>query len=80
MLKYCLHVCDLNRFVVESLDFSVLRLGFRIVRTSCRDIVNDCFRHMGFALPSKLLQTRSQQFNVKLATVDNFFVRSASLL
>jgi hypothetical protein len=53
------------------LDFCVMHFGFRIFKTSRRDIVAECFDFMGFALPSKILPTMSADFFRKLATIDN---------
>jgi hypothetical protein len=80
ILMYGLEICALNRGTVASLDFCVMRFGFRIFRTGNRDVVHDCFRYFGFPLPSELLPARSQRFMLKLPLVDNLCCAAAALL
>jgi hypothetical protein len=79
VLLYCLHVCDLNKSALASLDFCVMRFGFRIFKTSRRDVVADCFEYMGLALPSKTIPIRSAEFTRKLDSIDNAFLRRTLL-
>ena len=80
ILMYGLEICALNRGTVASLDFCVMRFGFRIFRTGNRDVVHDCFRYFGFPLPSELLPARFQRFMLKLPLVDNLCCAAAALL
>jgi hypothetical protein len=75
ILLYCLHVCDLNRSVIASLDFCVMRFAFRIFKTGRRDIALECLSFMGFYLPSDTLVQRSNVFLAKLPYVVNSFVQ-----
>ena len=80
VLLYCLEVCNLNKSTLASLDFCVMRFGFRIFRTGSRDVVHECFDYFGFRLPSALIAERSSRFLAKLAGVTNMFCASAALL
>jgi hypothetical protein len=55
-LLYCLEVCDLNKDTLASLDFSVMRVGFRILRTGSRAVLRDYFNFFNWFIPSEFLQ------------------------
>lgn len=80
ILLYCLEVCDLNKSTLSSLDFSVMRFGFRIFKTGSRDLVHDCFEFFNFRLPSELIALRAGRFQSKLSSATNLFCLSNALL
>lgn len=80
ILLYSLEVCDLNKSTLASLDFCVMRFGFRIFRTGSRDLVHDCFDFFNFGLPSVLIAARAARFRAKLSSVNNLFCSSIALL
>jgi hypothetical protein len=80
ILLYCLEVCSLNKAALSSLDFCVMRFGFRVFKTGSRDVVKDCFNFFGFRLPSELIAARSSRFTAKLAVTTNTFCASVALM
>jgi len=67
ILLYALEVCNLDKRILQSLDFTVNRFLMKLFRTSNIEIVQCCQTVFGFELPSVLLVTRYDKFIKKLA-------------
>ena len=66
ILLYALEVCNLDKRVLQSLDFTVNRLFMKLFRTSNIETVY-CQTVFGCELPSVLLVKRYDKFTEKLA-------------
>jgi len=55
ILLYALEVCNLDRKILQSLDFTVNRFFMKLFRTSSTEIVHHCQTVFGCELPSVLL-------------------------
>jgi len=67
ILLYSLEVCNLDKRILQSLDFTVNRFFImKLFRTSNMEIVHYCQTVFGCELPSVLLVTRYEKFVKKL--------------
>jgi len=57
-LLYALEVCNLDKRILQSLDFTVNRFFMKLFRTSNMETVHYCQTVFGCELPSVLLVTR----------------------
>jgi hypothetical protein len=62
ILLYCVRVCDLTKATVASLDFCVMRFGFRIFRTDSCAVVSDCCNFFNFCSPSDTIALWAGRF------------------
>jgi len=67
ILLYALEVCNLDKRVLQSLDFTVNRFFMKLFRTSNIETVFYCQSVFGSELPSVLLVKRYDKFTEKLA-------------
>ena len=67
ILLYALEVCNLDKRVLQSLDFTVNRFFMMLFRTSNIETVLYCQTVFGCELPSVLLEKRYDKFTEKLA-------------
>jgi len=68
ILLYALEVCNLNKTVLQSLDFTVNRFFMKLFRTSnILETVLYCHTVFGCELPSVLLVKRYDKFTERLA-------------
>jgi len=67
ILLYALEVCNLDKRILQSLDFTVNRFVMKLFRTSDIETVHYCQTVFGCELPSVLLVTRYDKFIKKLA-------------
>ena len=63
---YALEVCNLNKRILQSLEFTVNRFFLKLFRTSNIEIVHYCQTVFGSELSSVLLVTRYEKFIKKL--------------
>ena len=77
ILLYGTDVCELNASVLSSLDFCVVRFGMKIFGTANRQLILDCFRYMGFDLPSALVPMRVIKFRTKMISNLNIYCQCA---
>lgn len=75
ILLYGSEACDLNKTMVQSLDFSVVRFGMKLFRTSNCQFVLNCFRYFTFDLPNVAIPERRKRFLFKFANVENALCR-----
>jgi hypothetical protein len=80
ILLYGAEACSLNNADLQSLDFSLIRFGMKLFKSSNRQLVLDCFSYFGLLLPSVLVPARVVKFKAKLAILDNSVCRYVSLL
>jgi len=66
ILLYALEVCNLDKRILQSLDFTVNRSFMKLFSTSNIEIVHYCQTMFGCELPSVLLVTRYEKFIKKL--------------
>ena len=66
-ILYALEVCNLDKRILQSLDFTVNRFFMKLFRKSNIEIVHYCQTVFGCELPSVLLVTRYVKFITKLA-------------
>ncbi len=62
----------------KALDFSVVRLLTRFLKTSNIDLVNECRAYFDFELPSELLQKRTVKMMNKYERAGNSWCRYLS--
>jgi len=67
ILLYALEVCNLDRRVLQSLDFTVNRFFMKLCKTSNIEIVNYCQTVFGCELSSVLLGKGYEQFIEELS-------------
>jgi hypothetical protein len=73
-LPILLYGCEVSRYtrsVLSSIDFTVVRFGMRIFRSSNRLNVIGWMDQMGFHLPSELIPLRIERFNRRLRGCEN---------
>ena len=62
ILLYGLEVCELNKFQMASLDFTINRFFMKLFSTSNIEIIKSCQEFFGFKLPSTLLSKLKAKF------------------
>jgi len=67
ILLYALAVCNLDKRILQSLDFMVNMFFMKLFRTSNIEIVHYCQTVFGCELPSVLLVARYEKFIKNLA-------------
>ena len=75
ILLYGSDVCDFSNATMQSLDFSVIRFGMKLFKTSNRNTVLDIFDNMCFKIPSLCIPLRVHRFESMIVTVNNRFCR-----
>ena len=75
ILLYGSDVCDFSNATIQSLDFSVIRFGMKLFKTSNRNTVLDIFDNMRFKIPSLCIPLRVHRFETNIVTVNNRFCR-----
>jgi hypothetical protein len=80
ILLYGAEACNLSNANLQSLDFSVIRFGMKLFKSSNRQLVLECFNFFGLRLPSALVPERVVKFKAKLALLDNSVCRYVSAM
>ena len=78
VLIYGLEYIDLNNTTKRALDFPVVRLLMRFLKTSNIDLVNECRTYFEFELPTEILKKRSVKIMSKYSCSLNSWCRYLS--
>jgi len=70
-LLYGLEACPLSITELNSLNFAVKRILFKIFRTNSNDIIQNCQLYFNFPDMSVLLTARKKKFLTKFSVSDN---------
>ena len=65
ILLYGLEACYLVRRSLDLLDFTMIRIGFKIFRLANRQDIISRLESFGIWLPSRSIESRFYSFNVK---------------
>ena len=66
-LLYGLEACSLGTMEINSLNFAVKRILFKIFRINCNDIVQSCQLYINFPDMGELLTARMKKFQIKFS-------------
>ena len=76
ILMYALESCSLHKHQISSLDFTVVRLGMKLLCSSNRNLVVSKLAQCGFELPSSIWERRSKEFSIKFNLSENVLCRA----
>ena len=75
VLLYGLEACPLTKNQLSSIDFVVNRFFMKLFKSSNIAVINECQKMFSFQLPSERLRHRTSRFLLKVALVDNKFIK-----
>ena len=80
ILLYGVEACSLKHFQLRSLDFVVIRVSMKVLRTSHRQYVVDRLTQLGLNLPSVAIERRVCRFKNKFQCSNNILFKRVLLL